>query len=226
MIKYRLIAVEGGDGSGKATQSKLLGEHLREKGYDVLEQDFPQYGEFSSLFIERYLNGEYGDADDVPADLAGLAYAINRLAATPRLKNHLRKDNACTVLDRSTASNMAHQGTKFQTEAERHRYYAETIHLEYELLGIPKPDVCIVLLVPSAISQANVDKKAERSYTKMKRDVHEASSDHLERAKHNYQELCTLYPDYFMPVDCMEADGTTQRSIADIQQEIRRLISE
>lgn len=224
MIKHKLIAIEGGDGSGKATQTKRLAEYLREEGYDVLEQVFPRYGEFSAIFVERYLNGEYGQADDVPADLAGLAYAIDRSVAAPSIRQHLDKDNAVAILDRSTASNMAHQGTKFDTDEGRHRYYEETIRLEYELLGVAKPDVCIVLLVPPAISQSNVDKKAARSYTTKTRDIHEASANHLELAKRNYQELCELHPGYFIPVDCMEADGQTMRSIEDIHQEIRQIV--
>lgn len=225
MIRHKLIAIEGGDGSGKATQTKLLSEHLRVMGYDVLSQDFPRYGEFSALYIERYLNGHYGAANDVPADLAGLAYALDRAVAAPQIKSYLEKENSIVVLDRSTASNMAHQGTKFKTKTERHKYYEEAIRLEYELLNVPRPDLCIVLLVPPKISQTNIDKKSTRGYTDKKRDAHEADVDHLDAAKRNYQELCELHPNYFISIDCMETDGVTQRAVEDIQQEIRHIIS-
>ena len=43
MFKGLLIVLEGGDGSGKATQSKLLLEFLKAKG-KVSYFDFPQYG--------------------------------------------------------------------------------------------------------------------------------------------------------------------------------------
>jgi thymidylate kinase len=78
--------------------------------------------------------------------------------------------------------------------------------------------------VPSDIAQQNVDKKdaAARSYTTKKRDIHEADANHLEKAKANYEELCMLFPDEFVAVNCMDSEGNL-RSIDDIQQEIRRI---
>lgn len=217
-----LIAIEGGDGSGKATQAKLLGEFLTAQGVDVKTVSFPQYGQFSALYVERYLNNHYGVATQIPADLASLPYAIDRFAAAPDIKAHVAKKNSVVILDRSTTSNMAHQGTKFDDAKDRHAYYEETMQLEYGLLGIPKPDIGIVLLVPAEVSQANVDKKAARVYTDQKRDGHEANREHLQKARANYEELCELYPDDFIAIQCM--DGGVLRSIEDIQEEIRTIL--
>jgi hypothetical protein len=70
--------------------------------------------------------------------------------------------------------------------------------------------------------QANVDKKAERAYTAMKRDIHEADADHLEKAKANFEELCVLYPNEFIAVQCIDETGE-MRPIDDIQTEIRQI---
>lgn len=220
-----LIAIEGGDGSGKATQAKLLGDFLIERGVHVKTISFPRYGEFSALYVERYLNNQYGAATKISADLASLPYAIDRFAAAPEIKEHIARANAVVILDRSTTSNMAHQGTKFGSSDERHRYYEETMKLEYELLGIPKPDIGIVLLVPAEVSQANVDKKSARSYTDKKRDGHEADQEHLQKARANYEELCALYPQDFIAIQCMDEDGAAQRSIEDIQADIRKIVT-
>ena len=43
MSKGKLIVLEGLDGSGKATQAKLLAAHLKEQGFSVREITFPNY---------------------------------------------------------------------------------------------------------------------------------------------------------------------------------------
>ena len=47
----------------------------------MLAMSYPQYGKPSARYVERYLRGEYGQANDVPADLAALAYALDRVDA-------------------------------------------------------------------------------------------------------------------------------------------------
>lgn len=219
----RFIAIEGGDGSGKGTQSKLLVEHLSQQGFDVLFMSFPQYGADSAYYVEQYLNGAYGAANDVPADLGVLPFAIDRYAAGATIRAHLDRPNSIVISDRYMASNLAHQGTKVSDDSERKIFYERTMTTEYEVLQIPQPDSNIVLLVPADLAQANVDKKAARSYTDKKRDIHEADTTHLELAKRNYEELCALYPDEFTAIDCMQGD--TLRSIEDIQTQIQTILS-
>ncbi|MDB5167644.1 MAG: Thymidylate kinase [Candidatus Saccharibacteria bacterium] len=218
------IAIEGGDGSGKATQSTLLSEFVQNELHkDVLKVSFPQYGQPSAYYAGKYLDGAYGTVDEVPADLASLTYALDRFAAKDTITNQLAKDNSVVIADRYVASNLAHQGTKFNDETERHSYYDRMMQTEYETLSIPRPDINIVLILPTDLAQANVDKKDARSYTDKKRDIHEADPNHLEKAKANYEELCRLYPDEFTAVHCTNDSGE-MRSIDDIQQEIRDLL--
>lgn len=218
------LAIEGGDGSGKGTQSKLLVDYLRAQGYDVYEADFPRYGEDSAYYVERYLNGDYGGPNDVPADLGALPYALDRFAAKDDIIAHLAKPNSVVVSNRYIASNLAHQGTKIADRDERRTFYERTKTTEYDILGIPRPDLNIILLVPSHIAQANVDKKAARSYTDKKRDIHEADVDHLEKAKANYEEICELYPNEFTAIDCMD-EARNLRPIDEIQQAIVGIIA-
>jgi dTMP kinase len=221
------VAIEGGDGSGKRTQTELLESYVKDTlKKDVFKISFPRYNEASSRYVGRYLDGDYGSADSVPADLGSLPYAIDRFAAKKSIEDVLAKPNGFVVADRYVASNLAHQGTKFADAESRHNYYKEMKELEYEILGIPKPDLNIVLIVPTSIAQENVDKKgddANRSYTQKKRDIHEADVSHLERAKANYEELCVLYPDEFKAIQCVDKNGKL-RSIDDIQQEIRTIL--
>lgn len=219
------IAIEGGDGSGKATQAEILREYYANTlGKHVMKLSFPRYGEKSAYYASQYLNGAYGSADEVSGDLASLAYALDRYAAKDDILKHLKQPNSFVIADRYVASNLAHQGTKFKDAIKRKEFYERMIHTEYEILGIPRPQKNIVLIMPTNMMQSNVDKKATRTYTDKKRDIHEVDASHLDRARSNYEELCQLYPDEFTPIQCTDKNGT-MRSIADIQQEIQTIIS-
>jgi dTMP kinase len=217
------IAIEGGDGSGKGTQAEKYREYAESIGKQVLKVSFPQYGEPSAYYVERYLNGAYGSADEIPAELGILPYALDRFAASQEIRDHLALPNSLVIADRYMASNLAHQGAKIDGPEVRKAFYERTMQTEYDILGIPRPTKNIVLLVPTALAQENVDKKAARSYTEKKRDIHEADANHLEKAKRNYEELCRYYPDEFTPIDCM--DGDVMKSIEAIHAEIRDIIS-
>lgn len=223
----RFITIEGGDGSGKGTQSELYRDYAASVlGLNVLKLSFPRYGKASAYYAEQYLNGAYGDADTVHAELGILPFALDRFAAAADIRDHLTQPDGLVVADRYMASNLAHQGTKIHDTAKRHAFYERTMKTEYDILGIPRPIKNVVLLMPTNFAQANVDKKdaATRSYTSHKRDIHEADADHLDRAKANYEELCQLYPDEFTALQCVDEQGN-MRSIEAIQQEIRSILA-
>jgi dTMP kinase len=216
------IAIEGGDGSGKGTQTIKLVDDLEQQGLNVLQTTFPRYGKVSAENVERYLNNNFGDALTIPPQLASQPYAIDRAAAAPEIRAHLSRGGV-VVTDRYVASNLAHQGAKIDDDAERHRFYEQQKAIEYGILGLPHPDINIVLLVPPKVAQHNVALKATRSYTTASHDGHEASSDHLEKAKNNYAELCELYPTEFMAVECMR-NAQAMRSIEEIHMDIKEIV--
>lgn len=218
------VTIEGGDGSGKATQALELETRAFKQGYNVLRVSFPNYDSLPGEFIERYLNGKYGPATEVHAELASMLYAVDRYASSEKIREHLRKPHSLVVSDRYVASNLAHQGTKYPTTASRRAFYKKIIELEYGIFNLPTPDLNILLLVPTAVAQSNVDQKAPRSYTTAKRDGLEADADHLDKASANYRELAKLFPQDFTAISCMLPDNTTMRSIADIHEDIWKAV--
>ena len=89
MKKGLLIVIEGGDGSGKTTQFKLLQNKLIQDGHQVETVDFPQYGRPSALMVEKYLNGDFGTAKEVGAYRASVLYATDRYEASFRMNKWL-----------------------------------------------------------------------------------------------------------------------------------------
>lgn len=196
------IVIEGTDGSGKGTQAKLIHERLMAEGYDVELFDFPQYDQPSSHFIRRYLNGEYGTAEEVGPYTASLFFALDRYEAAPRVREALQAGKI-VLANRYVGSNMAHQGTRFSHAEERRGYFIWLDNLEFQILKSPRPDFSIVLRVPAEIAQSLVDQKGKRSYTDKKRDILEADLGHLQKSVAVYDDLTELFPQDFERIDCV-----------------------
>lgn len=226
MSRGMLFAIEGGDGSGKGTQAELTRSYIQDElKRPVLKESFPRYTKESARYVERYLNGKYGDGPDaLPPEVAGMLFAVDRMAGTEEIATWLDEhQDGIAVLDRYLGSNLAHQGAKILDTTERHAFYEELQSYEYNVLHMLKPDVNIVLLVPSLVAQQNVDQKNARDYTDKKRDIHEADAEYLDRVKACYEELCQLYPDQYRAITCVNESGA-MRSREDIQQDIRALL--
>ena len=204
--KGAFFVIEGTDGSGKGTQFELMAKKLQAQGYDVATFDFPQYDQESSYFVREYLNGNYGTADEVGPYTGSLFYALDRYQAAPAIREALA-EGKIVLANRFTGSNMGHQGTKFEHPEERRGYFIWLDNLEFEMLGIPRPDKSFVLRVPAETAQKMVDQKATREYTYKKRDVHEADLSHLKRAVEVYDDLSSLFPKDFQRIDCVRGDA-------------------
>jgi dTMP kinase len=119
---------------------------------------------------------------------------------------------------------MGHQGGKIPEPDERLRYFTWLDHLEFDILDIPRPDLNIVLLMPSAQAQTFVDQKAKRAYTHgKKRDLHESNLDHLTQAEQTYREICHRFPDAFTPIEC--SAGHHILSLDHVQDQIRQQVT-
>ncbi len=199
------IVLEGTDGSGKTEQFKRLAAKLITDGYEIATFDFPQYGKPSSYFVREYLNGRYGGWEEVGPYKASLFYAMDRFDVGWQIKNVLA-EGRIVISNRYVGSNLGHQGSKTTNDAERKKFFEWDYDLEYNILGIPRPDLNIFLHMPAVIAQALVDQKGAREYVGgAKRDIHEADINHLKNAERAYLEIAKLFPNDFKLVECMES---------------------
>ena len=201
MKKGKLIVIEGTDGSGKATQIELLSKRLSREGYRTAVADFPQYGEPSAYFVERYLRGEYGSAAEVGPYRASMFYAVDRYEKSFEIEKWL-SEGRVVLCNRYVSANMGHQASKLSGKA-RDKFLVWLQQLEYELFGIPKPDATIMLYIDPKVAQKFVGKKAARAYTKgKKRDIHEADLSHLKKAAAAYRYVAKKYK--WITINCMK----------------------
>lgn len=213
----KLVVVDGVDGSGKGTHTAMLVERLQKEGHDVVMMDFPRYGKPSALFVERYLRGEMGTADEVGPYRASVFYAEDRRAAAPEIKEALAR-GAIVISNRYVSSNMGHQAGKIAHPIERERFLVWLKEYEYDVCGIPKPDINILLYVTPEMGQSLVDNKAARTYTQgAKRDIHEADIDHLRHSSEAYLEVA--HKEGWKVISLMNGEEAL-RDKADVHDEI------
>jgi dTMP kinase len=224
MTKGIFIVIEGSDGSGKSTHFNLLLDYLKGQGKEVATYKFPQYDKPSSYFSVQYLNGAYGDANELGAYKPSLFYALDRFEASKSIRDDLAAGKV-VLCDRFVGSNMAHQGQKLDNASERHAYFDWIYNLEFGILDIPQPDLNLVLIMPPEVAYKLMSQRDKRSYTEQQRDIHEADKNHLTRAVKTYKELCERFPDTFTRVECC-TNQDTLRPIDEIQAAVRKSVEE
>ena len=145
----KLIVIEGTDGSGKSTQFQLLTEHLDADRIAFEKLVFPQYSEPSSALIRMYLGGEFGShPGDVNAYAASTFYAVDRYASYKKVWGKWYESGGLVVSDRYTTSNAVHQCSK-EPEEKRQDFLKWLYELEYDHMGLPRPDLVLYLDVPT-----------------------------------------------------------------------------
>ena len=210
-----LIAVEGIDGSGKATQTRLLGERLSATGRSVATIAFPAYEHtFFGREISRYLNGEFGSIEDIHPKLISLLYAGDRFECRAEI---LSKSAQCEVLlfDRFTGSNIAHQSAKLPPQ-ERAAFREWVEDLEFRVYQLPRPDHVIFLDLPPQRTRELVLMKEVRGYTSKALDLHEENDTYLADV---YEAYCELSKgEGWLSIPCL--DGPRLRTPSQIHEAI------
>ena len=100
------ICVEGLDGCGKTTQTKLLVERLEKKGYDAIYTAEPSGGKIGSLIKEYCLHGETRVSSIVEA----LLFAADRFEHVEKEVIPALNEGKLVVSDRYVYSSLAYQG--------------------------------------------------------------------------------------------------------------------
>lgn len=211
-----LIVIEGIDGSGKGTQAQQLTERLSVTGRRVQLLSFPRYRE--TLFghaVGDFLNGRFGQLNEVHPFLASVLYAADRFESKSVLTDALQQSDV-VVCDRYVPSNLAHQGAKLNG-AERDELLRTIERIEFDVFALPRPSLVVLLDVPVEIAQRNIAAKKPRSYTEKAADLQEVDAEYLQRVRDVYLQLASTEQKWRRVESA--SDGQ-QRSIAEIGDDI------
>lgn len=167
----KIIVIEGLDGSGKATQTKILNDRLIAQGKKVKKLEFPDYANPSSSLVKMYLGGEFGDnPEDVNAYAASAFYAVDRVASYLQFWKQDFAEGSFILSDRYATSNIIYQMSKLP-EGEWDSFIDWQADFEYKKLGIPQPDRVVYLDVEPEVSQKLMEKRYNGDNSK--KDLHE-----------------------------------------------------
>ncbi len=209
------IAIDGTDGSGKGTQSKLLCEAFENMGIEYRYIDFPTYDQKWSTYVNMYLGGEFGDD---PATVN--CYAASSFFSLDRYCSYMldwRRDyeaGKIIVANRYTTANAVHQLAKLD-QSEYDGFLQWLFDFEQSKLGLPMPNMVFYLALPPSVSEKMVDLRCAE--TGAHKDIHEKNHTHLAAADRAAHYACQKLG--WIKIDCA-ADAATMRSREDIQSEI------
>ncbi len=181
-----LIAIEGVDGAGKRTLSEGLRSAFGAAGKSVAILAFPRYGKsvIADVAAEA-LHGEHGDLASSVYAMAML-FALDRAAALGEIEG-LCRDYDVVILDRYVASNAAYSAARLHEDSAG-RAVAWVDRLEYQRLGLPRPDWQVLLAVSAELAGDRARSRAE-SEPGRARDSYERDDGLQRRTRAVYVEL-------------------------------------
>lgn len=158
-----LIALEGLDQSGKATQAALLRTRFEEAGRIVRPLSFPDYETTIGQEIAAALRGDRMH----PPDVLQLLYVANRYEYRAKIEGWLRQGDI-VICDRYQASSVAYGGAQGLDEA----WLADIQRF------LPRPHLTLLLDIDPSVGVA---RKREN------RDQYESDLELLARVRESYQ---------------------------------------
>lgn len=190
----RFVSFEGGDGAGKSTQQRLLGEWLTELGHEVLLTREPGGTELGQVLREALLHG-----DDVDPRTEALLYAADRAHHVHTVIRPALARGAVVITDRYLDSSVAYQG------AARNLGPSEIRDLSLWATAGLLPDLTVLLDLDPAVGaarRAGTPDRIER----------EPGAFHT-RVRANFLDLAAAEPDRFLVLDAARPPGELHEAI-------------
>lgn len=177
----KFIVIDGLDGSGKGSVTRMLRAYLTENGTPNDLISFPMYENEGSAPVKMYLSGKLGmKPEDNGAYAASALFAVDRYTSYKAFWKELYdKSDSVLISDRYTTANAVHQLTKLD-KSEWDPFLDWLFDFEYVKLGLPAPDHVFYIEMPPAICRRMIAKRAAETGRFV--DIHEKDASHLERA--------------------------------------------
>jgi dTMP kinase len=175
--------------------------------------------------VGECLAGKHGDFVHMDPKIASSLYALDRLESTPEIIKAL-DEGKIVIADRFSSSNQIHQGGKIADDEERTTFLRWLEKMEYEVLGIPRPNAIIYLRVPVEISLKLLSEKRKAKNGGLEdgeKDTVEEDRNYLKRSHETANWLAGHESNWHI-IDCIK-DGA-MRTREDIHAEVAGSISQ
>jgi dTMP kinase len=205
----KFITFEGGDGSGKSTQARMLNDFLKQQSIEVLLTREPGGAPGADEIRELLLTGEPNKWDAVAETLLFYASRRNHLRLTvwPALKS------GCWVIsDRFADSTMAYQGYGNQLGVS----VVQKVH-DFAV-GDFNPDLTFIFDMPAEVGLRRTEGRhhEEDRFEKMDISFHE-------RLREGFLDIAGKNPNRCIIIDAMRPIDTIQKELQETI--INRLLS-
>jgi dTMP kinase len=186
------ITFEGTDGCGKSTQMRILAEHLRADGHDVLESAEPG-GTRIGLLIRSILLDSANQELSPTAEM--LLYFASRAQNVDEWILPALERGATVLSDRFTDSTLAYQGAARGLGRDA----VMTIH-EIACRGL-LPDLTIYLDIDLETSLERAHARNRKIEDKDERRMDEQAVEFHHRVRQEYLELAEMEPERIKVID-------------------------
>jgi dTMP kinase len=199
-----LIAFEGGEGSGKTTQARLLAIWLREQGYDVIATHEPGATKIGMRLRALLLDTTHAG---LSPRAEALMYAADRAEHVDSVIGPALERGAVVVTDRYVDSSIAYQGRG------RNQPVTEVAGLNRWATGGLRPDITVLLDLPPARGLGRRAPSADR--------LEAEPADFHERVREGFLAQAREEPQRYLVLD---ATRPTHELSREIQDRIRDLL--
>jgi len=193
---------EGGEGSGKSTQIRLLAEALEAAGHPVITTREPGGSVGAEEIRHLLVTGKTDRWDDVTETLLFFAARRDHLKSKiwPAIQN-----GEIVISDRFADSTMAYQGYGYGNNPKQQALIRA---LYKEVAGDFKPDLTFLLDIPVDIGL----KRSRRADNKEQRFEDKEVQFH-ERLRQAYLKMAQAEPDRFVIIDAQQPIMTIHQQI-------------
>ncbi len=197
------VAFEGGEGSGKTTQSRLLAIWLRDQGYDVVQTREP-----GSTKIGMRLRAILLDAAErgLSARSEALLYAADRAEHVEKVIRPALYRGSLVISDRYVDSSLAYQGAGRSLDPE------DVSKVNAWATGGLVPHLTVLIDTPPQVGLARLGGAADR--------IEAEPLDFHERVRKEFRSLAAAASDRYLVVDGTLPSEQITRLIQDRVHEI------
>jgi dTMP kinase len=183
------ITFEGGDGTGKSTQVRLLTQWLAEQGRAVVSTREPGGTEVGTALREIVLHHR----GEVDPRAEALLYAADRAQHIGTLVRPALERGDVVVQDRYIDSSVAYQGAGRVLDA------AEIKRISLWATGDLVPDLTVLLDLPGDVARARLAKE-QKTFDRLENE----HDDFHERVRDGFLQLAADEPHRFLVVDATQ----------------------